>query len=861
MSVEQQGKSRAPESGPAFDVPIFILDLIESFIKANASVLAVTVEDDRPNGVLKILTEDKSPRLHTISDTSRSGSPRSVGDPAGDLRLDRLRESVNRAGGILHFERNPSGEPAVAATVRWSSVKGDLSRDLGAMLSSVVCTNPDLDLTFDFRIGKQASAIRVSEITDRIPEGKTGGLTVARAVQGKIKAALEAFEKSTGRRYSLNYSICPFCSCGCQVIPRKSIHGDLTGVAPLRRHPVSNGSLCIRGWNSHEYVSHADRLKGPLIRKDSRLTPCTWGEALGKTASDLQRILDKWGPDSIGFIGSPRCSNEDNYLLMKLARCVVGTGNLDTGPRLSLFPVLDALFDSLGAGAATASLDTVERAGLILAVGADLSGCAPMVFSRICRALQNKADVFVADPRRSKLAKQATHHWAVRPGSDLYWINGVLAYLLGDRKLDAGSAGHPLAGLAELEEAMREWSLSRAERETGIPADSLRLFADRLVEAENAVCILGSGIGAPGLLKQTAYGLVNLALVSGHAGRRGSGILVAGGENNTQGAWDMGVSPDRLPGGMPVHPCDPGALDRLQLGRPPVAGRDFQGMMRGVLSGEIRGLYVMGENPTAYCGDPAFLDALGRLEMLAVQEIFPNPLTRIATVVLPALAMYERAGTCTNLEHRVQPFEPIAERTADARPDWEILQGVAEAMGAGFAFPTVDAVSNEIAARVPGYEGADAQALSRTPGGVLWPEHGDGGGGRPWLRPDWRGILHPAFPEEADRVRPDEQFPVVLIFGRLQSFWNTGARSSRSALLDREETHAALHLSPEDAKTFQVRAGARVRVVFPSGSVQTSVVLTKDLPRGVAFLPAHPVGGKLPLCMKNPVPARVEPCR
>jgi predicted molibdopterin-dependent oxidoreductase YjgC len=861
LSVEQERKSISLECDQAFDVPIFILDLIENFIKANASIMSVTVEDDRLNRVLNITIKDSGPGHHPIPDGNGNSQLSNSRNTMKNIDVDRLRDAVDKAGGIFNIGRSESGETTVTATIKLSSVKGEMHHDLCAMLSSVVCTNPDLDLTFDFRIGKQTSSIRVSDIKNRLPSEKSGGLTVARAVQEKIKAALEAFEEAAGRGSALNRSICPFCSCGCQVVPRKSARGDLTGLAPLRRHPVSNGSLCIRGWNSYEYLSHSDRLSAPMIRKDGRLTQCAWSEALGKTASDLQSIIQKWGPESVGFIGSPRCSNEDNYLLMKLARCMVGTGNLDASQRLSLFPVLDALFDSQHAGTATASLDMVEQAELILTVGADLTGCAPQVASRIFQALNHKADVIVVDPRSTKLAKRATRHWAVRPGSDLYWINGIISHLIAEKKIDAGFLDRKISGFAALKKESEKYSLSRAESETGIASDSLRHFADRLAEAENAVFILGSGLGDPDLLKKATYGLMNLAFVSGQAEKRGSGIMAVGGENNTQGAWDMGVLPDRLPGGIPIHQCDQETLTRLHFDKRPVAGCDFKDIMRGVLSGEIRGLYVMGENLPAFCEeDKAFMDALGQLDMLAVQEIFPNPMTSLATIVLPALAPYERDGTFTNLERRVQEFEPIVSPRKDARADWEIIQGVAQAMGAGFEYKSASDIRNEIAARVPFYGGMDAQTLHKNTEGMLWPETSDGKNLRPWLQPDWKGILHPFSPEKETGIKPDGEFPVLLIFGRLQSFWNTGVRSSRSPLLNREEIHAALHMHPEDAKEFQLREGWKVNVFHSSGSMQTSVVLTEDLPRGVAFLPAHLVDGRIPLFLKSPVPVRVQSC-
>jgi predicted molibdopterin-dependent oxidoreductase YjgC len=630
---------------------------------------------------------------------------------------------------------------------------------------------------------------------------------------------------------------------------------------PLRGHPVSEGSLCIRGWNSCDYVFHSDRIDAPLIMRDGKQTKCTWDEALEKAAADLQKIMQRWGSESIAFIGSPRCSNEDNYLLMKLARQVVGTGSIDTSHRLTYFPILDALYDSCGVGASTASFDTLARADLILAVGADATSSAPQAASRIFHALNGKAELIVVDPRSTKLAKQATHHWKVRPGSDSYWINAMTCYLIEEKKVSADFLDRKTTGFAAMKKEMGQFSLSLAETKTGIPPDSLKLAANRLATAKRAVFIIGDGAGDGGEVKKTVYGLVNLAFVTGHGGGDGSGIIVVGGENNTQGAWDMGVLPDRLPGGMPIDKCNKDTLIRLNFDTQPVVGRDYGQIMRGILSGEIRGLYVMGENLLAFREqDRAFIDALAQLESLVVQEIFPNYLTAMAAVVFPASAPYEREGTYTNLERRVQRFESIVKPQRETKPDWEIICRVAKAMGAGFTYLSTNEINDEIAIRVPFYEGLNSQALGKMRDGIRWPEANDGGKGCPWLQANWKGTFYCSNFDELDKVETSEEFPLVLICGHLPSFWNTGTRSSRSALLSREENRAALQLNPDDARRFQVREGWRVNVIHSSGNMQTSVVFSEDLPTGVAFLPLHNVDGRPPLVGKRHIPVRVESC-
>jgi len=610
-----------------------------------------------------------------------------------------------------------------------------------------------------------------------------------------------------------------------------------------------------------DYIFHSDRLDAPMIKKDGSQIRCTWKEALEKAAADLKNILQKRGPDSIGFIGSPRCSNEDNYLLMKLARQVVGTGNIDTINRLTYTSIFEALYDNYGIGTSTATLETLTEAELILVVGADVTGCSPQTASRIFQALNRNAYLIVVDPRSIKLAKQAHHHWKVWPGTDPYWISGMISYLIGEKKVCSDFLDQKTTGFAALKKEAEQFPMSLAAAKTGIPGDSLKMFADRLASVKRAVFVLGSGMGSLDEMKRTVHGLVNLAFITGHGGRNGSGILVVGGENNTQGTWDMGVLPDRLPGGVPIAECDPETDSRSNFGLQSRIGRDYRQIIEGVLSGDIRALYVMGENLLAFHGeDKAFADALSRLELLVVQEIFPNRLTSMATVVFPASAPYEREGTFTNFERRVQRFEPIAKPQGDTRPDWEIIYSVSRAMGARSVYQSVWDVDNEIASLVPFYGGLNPRSLVKGGNGFLWPDSGENGNGRPWLQDNWKGTFLNSYPKKENGLEIDEQYPVELILGRLPSFWNTGARSSRSPLLSREASRSVLHLHPDDGRRFQVREGARARVIHPGGSIHTSVILTQDLPPGIAFLPFHNVGGRFPLTGNRHIPIRVESC-
>jgi predicted molibdopterin-dependent oxidoreductase YjgC len=651
----------------------------------------------------------------------------------------------------------------------------------------------------------------------------------------------------------LNLTVCPFCSCGCRMAPRKSAEDELVGLVPLRNHPISLGSLCIRGWNSHEYMKHSDRLDAPLLKNKGKQVRGSWEEAVGEASEGLRRVIGEWGPESVGFIGSTHCSNEDNYLLMRLARDVVKTGNIDTNNRLTYHPVLDALYDGLGTGTSTSTLKEVAEADFILVAGADLSVSCPQVVSRVFEA--------VVDPRATGLAKAATYHLKPDPGADLYWINGMISHLIEEGKVDAEFISVRTTGYNEFRKGFAGSSPPVAETMSGVPSGQLMRVAERLAEAERAVMIIGSGLTNTEDIQGTAGALINLGLITGHVGKKGSGILVVGGNNNTQGAWDMGVVPDRLPGGAPIHgitqerPARPGGDWKA------LAGRDYPAILEGVLSGGIHALYVMGEDPLAF--SPAreeLSEALAKLDLLVVQDLFPTELTRSGSVVFPSAAPFERGGTLTNLEGRVQRFDPILEVRGDTRPDWAILSEVCRAMGTDFGFKDVFEVTDEIASAVPSYEGITSAGLNEAMKGITRVP-GEGEEGRkPWFREGWKGKFIAAPPSNGDRTERSEEYPLLLIPGRLPSFWGTGTRSSRINFLAREEGRSVIHLNPEDAERSGIRDGSRGRVIFASGTLETSVTVTEDMPRGLAYLPLHRIDGELPQISKRSLPIRIESC-
>lgn len=654
----------------------------------------------------------------------------------------------------------------------------------------------------------------------------------------------------------MNSTICPFCSCGCRTYPRISPDERLTGLIPLKNHPVSRGSLCVRGWNSYEYVTHPDRLKVPRVAKNGQQVDSTWEEAIAHAADALTGIAGQWGPDSVGFIGSSRCSNEDNYLLMKLARGVLKTGNIDTADRLAQFPILDALNEGLESAAFTVDLEDLADADFVLAVGTDLFTDCPKVASRVIEALNRGAKLAVVDPRTTKLTKLAHYHLPSYPGTGPLWINGMITHLIRKEKVDAAFINHKTSGYHLLKKELADFSLSRAEAEFGISSDLVKAVSELFFAADNAVIVVGGNTtNFPD--DTTIPALINLALITGHAGKNKSGIIMAGGNNNSMGAWDMGVAPRHLPGGVAVSTAGNDVISRLGLEGAPRAGYAYNEMLSRISTGDIRALYVMGDRLLSFTAEREELLRSGANGVfLVVQDIFPSKLTDIADVVLPAMTHFERGGTFTNLERRVQRFDPVHVPRGDTRADWDILNAVARAMGVEFGFDDVFQITDEIASVVPAYHYMTSANLGDDVAGVMC--RADGSAAEPYLQETWKVELRPSgFPGEF-KIDTDGQFPLIMCSGGFPCFWGTGSRSTRIHNLAREQNAYELQLNPNDAQRYSVKRGWPVRIVAPTEKADAILAINDELREGVAHLRVHKIADESARIPRSPVRIRVE---
>ncbi len=638
--------------------------------------------------------------------------------------------------------------------------------------------------------------------------------------------------------------MCPYCGVGCMFY-LVSDGGRLVGIEPSTTHPVSRGGLCVKGWNAFAFVHHPDRLTTPLVRRNGELKPATWDEALELTVDGLRAVQAKHGTDAIMFASSAKATNEENYLLMKLARAVFGTNNIDHCARLCHSSTVTGLAETFGSGAMTNSISCFDQTDVILVIGSNTTEQHPLIGSRILNAVKNGTRLIVADNRRIRLARHADLHLRHRNGRDVALLNGIMHVIIAEGLEDRKFIATRTENYAALAESVADWTPERSAAATGLDAGDIVSAARMFAGGERGMIVYSMGITQHSHGVDNVRCIASLAMLTGNVGKTGTGVNPLRGQNNVQGGCDMGALPDLFSGyqkvsdsqlrekfarawGVPSLPSEPG----LPLTR----------AMNAASEGLLQGMFIMGENPML--SDPDQNHArttLQNLELLVVQDIFLTETALLADIVLPAACYAEKEGTFTNTERRVQRLRKAVEPPGAARADWEIICDLAGQAGyEGMHYSGPSEVMDEIAGLTPIYGGITHDRLD--PHGLQWPCPDRDHPGTPLLHVDrfTRGPGH--FSPVVHRLPaelPDEQYPMVLTTGRTYFHWHTGSMTRRTHLLDREEPCSFIELHPDDAARLGIRHRDRLLVSSRRGGVQTEARVTDMVIPGVLFMPFH----------------------
>jgi formate dehydrogenase alpha subunit len=638
-------------------------------------------------------------------------------------------------------------------------------------------------------------------------------------------------------------TVCAYCGCGCNLT--FNVNGaSLVEVTSDPGHPPNFGDTCVKGRFGYGFVHHPRRLKVPLVRKGEYFVETGWDEALCLISRKFLEFKETYGPQALAGLSSAKCTNEENYVFQKFMRAVIGTHNVDHCARLCHASTVAGLAAAFGSGAMTNSMDDIEKAQVILLTGSNPTDNHPIVDLHIRRAVtQGGAKLIVADPRKLELMAYAHVRVRPRPGTDVAWLNGLMHVIIRDGLWDKSYVKQRTEGFAALQETVAKYDPETVERTTGIPAKDLKKAARLYAEAEAATIVYAMGITQHVAGTDNVKSIANLAMLCGNVGIEGGGVNPLRGQNNVQGACDMGALPDVLPGYQSLS--DPQIIEKFErawkVKIAPEPGLTVTEIWPAALKGKVKGVYVVGENPVA--SDPNASEvtaALKGLDFLVVQDIFMTETGKLAHVVLPAASSVEKEGTFTNTERRVQRVRQALPPVGRARPDWQIICELAERMGYPMGYGSPEEIMEEIARLTPIYGGIRYGRLEEQ--GIQWPcptrEHP----GTPYLHKGrftrGKGLFHPV-EFMPPRELPDETYPFIFSTGRVLYHYNSGTMTRKVRDLKSLYSEPLLEIHPEDAEELAIEEGSMVKVSSRRGELVARARRTRKCPRRVVFIPFH----------------------
>jgi formate dehydrogenase major subunit len=653
-------------------------------------------------------------------------------------------------------------------------------------------------------------------------------------------------------------SVCPYCGVGCQLT--YNIKDDKLLYVDGHDGPSNQNRLCVKGRFGFDYVHHPHRLTHPLIRKDgvpkgaddwvdpanpwAHFRQAGWDEALDRAAQGLKHIRDQHGGKALAGFGSAKGSNEEAYLFQKLVRTGFGTNNVDHCTRLCHASSVAALMEGIGSGAVTAPFMAAKDADVIIVIGANPTENHPVAATFFKNAVKRGVTLIVMDPRGQTLQRHATHMLQFKPARDVALLSAMLNVIITEGLYDKQYVQAHTEDFEKLAENVRNYPPEKMAEICGIDAATLRLVARKYARADAAIIFWGMGISQHIHGTDNSRCLIALALVTGQIGRPGTGLHPLRGQNNVQGASDAGLIPMVYPDYRPVD--DPATREFFEKlwGMPldPKKGLTVVEIVNAIHADQIRGMYIMGENPAMSDPDVEHArEALAKLEHLVVQDIFLTETAQYADVILPASAWPEKVGTVSNTNRQVQMGRKALPLPGEAREDWSIIIDMGKRLGLPWTYAHPRDVFAEMKLAMPSLDNITWERLERE-SSVTYPcdaedkpgndiVFGDGfptKSGRGKLVPV--GLVPPA--EE-----PDAHYPMVLTTGRQLEHWHTGAMTRRASVLDDLEPEAVASLAPADLRHMGLKPGARIRVSTRRGAIELKARADGAIPPGMVFIP------------------------
>src|SRR6202521_3528613 len=661
-------------------------------------------------------------------------------------------------------------------------------------------------------------------------------------------------------------SLCPYCGVGCQLTYH--VKNDAILYVEGRDGPANHSRLCVKGRSGFDYARHPQRLTVPLIRRsdappksgDFEMDPnnvmqifreATWEEAIALGGGTLRKLRDTHGPKSLAGFGSAKGSNEEAYLFQKLVRLGFGSNNVDHCTRLCHASSVAALLEGIGSGAVSNPVMDVTQGSVVILIGANPTVNHPVAATFLKNAMRNGTKLIVMDPRRSELARTAYRFVQFKPDTDVALLNAMMHVIIEENLVDAKFIADRTLGYAELSKNVQGYSPDLMAPICGVPADTIREVARLYATSPGSMILWGMGISQHIHGTDNARSLIALALRTGQIARPGTGLHPLRGQNNVQGASDAGLIPMMYPAYQRVD--NPQSRARFSKAcNAPVdklhnnTGLTVVEVIKGILAGNVKGMYIMGENPAMSDPDADHArEALAKLDMLVVQDIFLTETAYLADVILPASSFAEKTGSFTNTDRFVQLGRKALNPPGNARQDLEIIIDIARELGLSWNYgkgePAVAAVFDEMRRTMPSIGGITWERL-QAEDSVTYPceKEGDPGDSVVFIdsfpTPTGKARFAPADIIPADE-RPDNEYPMVLITGRQLEHWHTGSMTRRSGVLDSIEPDPVASLNPLDMASLGAKPGDLVTIESRRGTVSLYARADESSPHGAVFVP------------------------
>ncbi|WP_100330634.1 formate dehydrogenase subunit alpha [Bacillus xiapuensis] len=642
-------------------------------------------------------------------------------------------------------------------------------------------------------------------------------------------------------------TVCTYCGVGCS-FEVWTKDREILKVEPLMEAPANGISTCVKGKFGWDFVNSKERLTKPLIREGDTFREAEWEEALNLIAKKFTEAKETYGPDSLAFISSSKCTNEESYLMQKLSRAVVGTNNIDNCSRYCQTPATVGLFRTVGYGGDSGTIKDIEKAALVLVVGSNTSESHPVLATRVKRAHKlNGQKLIVADLRKHEMADRSDLFIQPKPGTDLVWISAVAKYILDNQMEDKEFLKTRVNGLDEYIQSLEPYTMEYAEKVTGVAKEELIQIAEAIHQAPSTCILWAMGVTQHVGGSDTSTAISNLLLITGNYGKPGAGSYPLRGHNNVQGAGDFGAMPDRLPGYEKI--TDEAVRRKYEkawnVKLPKEPGMNNHEMVAGIHSGDVKVMYLKGEEMGMVDSNLNYVhEAFEKLDFFVVQDIFFSKTAQYADVVLPAAPSFEKEGTFTNTERRIQRLYEVFEPLGESKPDWQIIMEVANSLGAGWEYQHPGEIMEEAASLIELYAGVTYERLEGF-NSLMWPVAEDGTD-TPLLFtdrfpfPDGKARLYPV--KWTEPIQYEEEYDLHVNNGRMLEHFHEGNLTYKSEGITSKTPSVFLEVSPELAKERGLEDGTVVRLTSPYGNVKVPCVVTDRVKGKEVYLPMNDSG-------------------